>query len=104
MAALGGTLYFGSGAAAPTVPGTPETAPIATVPGRPATVHQLQRAEDRREAERAQLRERLREAELRSELEQKKRAEEALLRPGGEGQRTRPVIGRDSRDRSGGTS
>jgi membrane carboxypeptidase/penicillin-binding protein PbpC len=97
VAAVGGTFYLGSGSPAPSLP---ETAQIATIPGRPATVHQSQKAEERREAERALLRERLREAEIKSELEQKRRAEEALLRPGGEGLRSRPVIGKDGRDRS----
>jgi hypothetical protein len=44
---------------------------------------------------------RLREAELREEQDQKRKAEEALLRPGGQGLRTRPIIGRDGRDRTG---
>jgi IS5 family transposase len=94
---MAGTFYLGSGSPAPVVP---ETAEIATTPGRPATVLQLQKAEERREAERVQLRERLREAEIKSELEEKRRAEEVLLRPGGEGLRSRPVIGKDSRHKS----
>jgi hypothetical protein len=98
VAALVGTLYLGSGSPAPAQPA--ETSPIATVPGRPATIHQTMKAEERREAERVQLRERLREAEIKTELDQKRRAEEALLRPGGEGLRSRPVIGKDSRNRS----
>ncbi|UZJ52463.1 hypothetical protein CBS101457_001783 [Exobasidium rhododendri] len=97
VAAMAGTFYLGSGTPAPNLPNTAE---VATVPGRPATILQLQKAEERREAERVQLRERLREAEIKSELEQKRRAEEVLLRPGGEGLRARPVIGKDSRNRS----
>ena len=73
---------------------------IATSPGRPATVHQLGRAEERREVERQLLSQRLREAELREEQDQKRKAEEVLLRPGGQGLRSRPIIGRDGRDRS----
>lgn len=95
VAAVVGTLYLGSGTPAPSgVQG------VATTPGRPATVHQAGRAEERREVERTQLLERLREAELREEHEQKRKVEDALLRPGGEGLRTRPVIGRDGRDRT----
>lgn len=99
VAAVAGTFYLGSGTPADNSPST-DTSKIATTPGRPATVHQVQKAEERREAERASLRERMQEAERKTELEQKQRAEEALLRPGGEGLRTRPIIGRDGRNRS----
>lgn len=102
VAAVVGTLYLGSGT--PATKESEETTStiggIATSPGRPATVHQLGRAEERREAERQQLLQRLREAELREEQDQKRKAEEVLLRPGGEGLRTRPIIGRDGRDRT----
>lgn len=101
LAAVFGTLYLGSGSpAAPT--DTKETSTlsgIATQPGRPVTVHQAARSEERREAERSQLRERLREAELKEENEQKRRAEEVLLNPG-HTQRSFPKIGQDKRDRS----
>lgn len=129
LGAVVGTLYLGSGApaAAPAPPigdgasgsgsgsragsgpgPSSAVAGIATVPGRPATVHQATRAEERREAERQLLRERLQEAEMRQEAEQKRRAEEALLgrsaaaAPGapGDAGRARPVIGQDRRDRS----
>lgn len=103
-----GMLYAGSGDAAGTgaAPGIGKVSSpvdsVATVPGRPVTNHQAARAEEKRKEERQQLAERLREAESRQEEAEKKRAEEALLRPAGSeaGARTRPIIGRDGRNRS----
>lgn len=97
VAAVGGTFYLGSGKPAESNTGSGDVTGIATIPGRPATVHQAQRAEERREAERISLKERLRQAEIQTERDEQKRAEEALLRPA---ERQRPVIGKDGRDRS----
>lgn len=96
VAAVAGTFYLGSGTPAE----TSEASKIATSPGRPVTIHQAARAEERREAERVILRERLRQAEIKTEQDEKRRAEEALLKPSGQGARPRPIIGQDGRDRS----
>jgi IS5 family transposase len=99
VAAVGGTYYLGSGSPADPSTSSGDISKIATVPGRPATVFQAQKAEERREEERAALKERFRQAELQSERDEQKRAEEALLRPTGQSPRNRPIIGQDGRNR-----
>lgn len=99
VAAIAGTLYYGSGDPAAS---SAQTADITTAPGRPPTVHQVQRAEERKEAQRAELAERMREAEEkeRQREEQEARHVDNLLRPAatpGSGKRSWPVVGQDKR-------
>lgn len=100
VAAVLGTVYLGSGS--PAAP-TQTNGTISTQPGRPATVSQAAKLDERRAEERAQLQARLREAELREEQEEKRRAEQVLMAGSSDPQqqqRTRPNIGQDRRDRS----
>lgn len=94
---IAGTVYFGSGTASTST--TTANNGITSVPGRPPTVHQVERAEQKKEAQRLELQERMREAESKEQAKdlKEKEAVEQLLRPGGSGLRSRPVIGKDSR-------
>jgi hypothetical protein len=102
VAAVIGTVYLGSGS--PAAP-SDSNGSISTQPGRPATVSQTAKLDERRAEERAQLQARLREAELREEQEEKRRAEQVLMagsRDASQYNRSRPSIGQDRRDRSSG--
>lgn len=91
---VAGSLYFGSGEAS-----TSTDPRVANSSTRPPTVSQVERAEQKREADRVELHERIREAEA-NELAKDAREKEAvenLLRTGGGASRPRPVIGQDKR-------
>ncbi|CEH16077.1 isoform a [Ceraceosorus bombacis] len=96
LGAVAGMLLLKPGEAAQS---TPESVKVASVPGRPPTNRQVEKASADQDTTRAEFAQRMAEAEEKERQRDlaEKEAVEKLLRPGPKEQRPRPVFGQDKR-------